>query len=81
MIYCTSLLFISVMSYCVACAIDNIAFTMVTFIVQGKIRKATIDGDIKTLRDLLDHYPDKVNITDWVCNHSKVHVVVNVHTQ
>ena len=54
---------------------------MVTLIVQDPILEAARDGDIKTLRDILDHNPDKVNVTDWVCNYSKVHVVVNIHIQ
>ena len=53
---------------------------MVTFIVQDPILQAAKNGDIKILRDILDNYPDKVNVTDGVCNHSKVHVVVNIHT-
>jgi len=52
---------------------------MVTFIVQNPILRVAEDGDIKTLRDILDHYPDEINVTDGVCNYSKVHVVVNVH--
>ena len=54
---------------------------MVTFIVQDPILQAAEDGDIKTLRDILDHNPDMVNFTGWVSNYSKVHVVVNMHTQ
>ena len=55
---------------------------MVTFIVQeDPILQAAENGDIKTLRDILDNYPDKVNVIDGVCNYSKVHVIVNIHTQ
>ena len=40
---------------------------MLNFIIQGAIPQAARDGDIKTLRDILDRNPDMVNITDWVC--------------
>ena len=54
---------------------------MVTFIVQDPIHEAARDGDIKRLQNILDYNPDEVNVTDGVCNYSKVHVVVNIHTQ
>ena len=54
---------------------------MVTFIVQDLILQAAENGDVKTLRDILVHTPDKVNVTGLVTNYSKVHLVVNIHTQ
>ena len=40
--------------------------TMVTFIIQ-KLFKAVREGDTNALKNMLDHYPDGINITDGVC--------------